>query len=212
MGTVFSCKTQTGWSDFYPVIHDVPHVVWLWKIREYKDIFYTVGYLEGQKPVLLSSNDGTNWNTVTNINIEEKGIFSEADSCFIEDTIYICLRQDSPLGSPSLWIKGRFPFAELEWIKMPRSIASPELICYHNTKQVWIAGREYIVEKDKVEFGLVSIYEVGVESGLLKKIVSLEHSKGWDNGYPSFLLCNDSLLMSYYCGVSPVSVRTLGLA
>lgn len=40
------------------VQHDVEHVVWIWKIRKYKDLYYGIGYLEREYPILLNSKDG----------------------------------------------------------------------------------------------------------------------------------------------------------
>ena len=34
------------------ISHDVPHVIWLWKVREYQGSLYGIGYLEGEEPTV----------------------------------------------------------------------------------------------------------------------------------------------------------------
>ena len=38
-------------------MHDAPHVIWVWKIREYEGKYYGVGYLETENPRLMQSVD-----------------------------------------------------------------------------------------------------------------------------------------------------------
>lgn len=195
-GTVYSDLSDEGWSEFTPIQHDVPHITWLWKIRKYKDSFYGIGYLEGEKPVLLKSTDGIIWTTVTVFQLE--GVLSEADLCFSGDSMYVCLRQDTPIGSPSHWGKSKFPFTEFEWGIMDYSVASPELLIHPLSHQMFLAGREYDYREDKKQI-LVSLFEVTAER-MATKLHTFETEDLGDKGYPSMLLKDNKLYVSYYYG------------
>lgn len=202
-GTVYSNLTETGWSDFMPIVHEVPHIIWLWKIRKYNDILYGVGYLEGEKPVLLSSSDGIEWKTEAEFQVE--GILSEADMVFSGDSMYVCLRQDSPTGSPSHWGKSEYPFRNFEWNVMNVSVASPELLIHPESHQIYLAGRIYDY-KNKPQKILVSLLEVST-SGETKEIYTFDTGEWGDKGYPSMMLNDKIILLSYYFGMDNTSVH-----
>ena len=196
-GTAYADFDGNEWSDFKIVKHDAPHIVWIWKIRKYKDCYYGVGYLEGEKPILFSSEDGDDWKTVSILDVE--GIVSEADLNFIGDSLSIWLRKDTPSGSPSYLGNSNYPFTEFEWREMNNSLACPEFFCHPESKQTWICGREYLTDNDgKVSKVIVSCYEL-VKRQDLRKFILVNESQGWDKGYPSFLMLNEELLLSYYC-------------
>lgn len=195
-GTVYSSLSEDGWSDFKPIRHDVNHVIWLWKIRKYKDSLYGVGYLEEEQPILMKSTNGIDWTTVTTFNL--RGILSEADICFLEDTMYVALRQDSPIGASSYWGKASYPFSDFKWKSMDISIASPELLIHSDSKQIFLAGREYVKENSSIR-AFVSLFEISTD-GMASRLYSLDKSMSWDKGYPSMLMFEDKLLMSYYSG------------
>jgi len=202
-GSVYSDLLDSGWSKFMTVKHDVPHVSWLWKIREYNNVFYSVGYLEGKRPVLLSSFDGIHWTTRTVFMLE--GLLSEADLCFKADTMFVCIRQDRPPGSPSYWGWSKYPFVDFKWNKMDVSIASPDLYSPENCDQFFLAGREYAYNREHLDDSIkVSLFEVDT-CGRVSRLYSVSHIRLGDKGYPSLLIGNNSLFMSYYEGSTSMS-------
>lgn len=184
-GTAYADLTNSGWSEFKIVRHDAPHIVWIWKIRKHEDHYYGVGYLEGNKPILFKSINGEDWNTVSELDVD--GIVSEADLNFIGDSLYICLRKDTPTGSPSYWGKSIFPFSKFDWKVMDKSIACPDFFCHPETKQMWITGREYEKDDSGRLIVSVSLYEVTSNGNLDNRIKIYEHGS-WDKGYPSIFI------------------------
>lgn len=183
-GTAYSTLTQYGWSPMQNISHDVPHVIWLWKVREYQGSLYGIGYLEGEEPVLLSSKDGKQWMTVCVLGVD--GVVSEADLAFVADSVYVCLRKDSPVGSPSLWGKAMFPFTEFVWTEMDFSIASPELHYIVDTKQMLLAGREYDLGRENIPDSInVSLFSIDGED--ISRIHVFNTGRLGDKGYPSLL-------------------------
>ena len=208
-GTAYSDLLDTGWTTFTPIEHDVPHIIWLWKIRQYDHILYGVGYLEGEKPVLLQSSDGKTWTTVTKFQLD--GVLSEADICFSEDSVFVCLRQDTPVGSPSYWGISKYPFKVFDWRIMDVSVASPEMIIHPQTNQILLSGREYNFHNDdKPDSIKVSLFSVDV-NGKTERLHVFDTSKGDDKGYPSFLYIDGILYLSYYYGNSLTRVSIAGI-
>lgn len=178
-GTAYSDFTGNGWTEFLPVTNDAPHIVWIWKIREFKGCFYYgVGYLEGYKPLLMKSVDGTEWKTVSELNVD--GIVSEADLNFIGDSLYICLRRDTPTGAASYWGVAQEPFQSFEWNIMDKSIACPEFFQMKESTQTWLTGREYIVNNDGEVINIqVPVYEVDRKGNCV--LVNIVRKSGiWD--------------------------------
>lgn len=87
-------------------MHDAPHVIWLWKIREYEGKYYGVGYLETENPRLMQSVDAIHWNTVSIIPLNN---CSEADLLFKADSLFVCIRQEGA-GNVSYFGKSYYPF------------------------------------------------------------------------------------------------------
>lgn len=177
-GSAYADYDGQTWSEVKPVNHDVPHIVWLWKVRRYGDTYYSVAYLEGEYPALLSSKDGAIWKTVTLFNLE--GVLSEADMCFIGNTMYVCLRKDQPIGSPSYWGTSKYPFTDFTWTGMAVCIESPELMRLPSSKSLLLAGRERRPSSDVVD---VSLYSVDAEGALTKITTFISEEKGggiWD--------------------------------
>ena len=204
-GTVYSDFSMNKWSDIMPIVHDVPHVIWLWKIREYNNMFYGVGYLENEKPILLNSIDGIRWTSIAEMNLE--GVLSEADLNFINDSCYICLRRDIPVGSSSLWGKAKYPFTDFEWSEMKNSIASPELFYLNEIGQMLLSGREYAFGREGVPDSInVAIFLVD-RSGNTKRFHVFDTGRLGDKGYPSFAFRNNRLFVSYYTGNNTTEIR-----
>lgn len=207
-GSVYADYDGTNWSGIKTLSHDVPHIVWLWKVRKYADKYYSVAYLEGEFPAFLSSSDGINWETVTLFEFE--GELSEADMCFIGKTIYVCLRKDKPVGTPSLWGVSQYPFNEFKWTQMTTCIESPELLRLPYSNSLYLACRERQPSTGEVS---VSLFSASM-SGELKKIATFDSGIGGDKGYPGLTVKDGFLYCSYYTGLSTgtsVKMATLGI-
>ena len=139
-GTVYSDYIHGNWSEVKAVNHDLGHIAWLWKVRKYNDRYYSVAYLEGEKPALLVSDDGINWTTLTLFDLE--GILTEADMCLVGDNMYVCLRKDTPVSDPAYWGVAPFPFTDFIWSEMERHIESPELLWLPFSEKLLLAGRD----------------------------------------------------------------------
>ena len=174
--------------------HDLPHIAWLWKVRKYDGKYYSVAYAtEGGNPFLLTSEDGIDWKTITEFKIDDNNL-SEADICFVDKTMYVCLRKDKPVNDPSYWGVAEYPFTDFQWKKMESHIESPELITLPYSNSLVLAGREIT---DNVAF--VSLFRVSVD-GKLSRIAALagENGGGTSKGYPSLLFADGKLFYSYY--------------
>lgn len=193
----YSILTENGWTALNRIKHNASYPLNIWKKRSYKNKLYGVGNAGGKWPVLLCSVDGINWDVITTYRIG--GDASEADLCFIGDTLYTCVRIDTPVGSNSMWGKSPFPFTKTEWRLMDKSIASPEMI-HLSDSVILLTGREYILHnadgKDSVN---VSIFEVD-KNGNIKNRYLIDKNENRDKGYPSFCVNNGLLYMSYYTG------------
>lgn len=198
--------TDKGWSDFTKLKTDANHYVNIWKVRNYKDTLYCIGNYGDYWPVLMNSTDGINWHVIDEFRIG--GDASEADLCFVGDSLYICLRIDKPIGSNSLWGKSAYPFDKTQWSLMDVSVSSPEMIQYSDNT-ILLAGRErdfHQVEAKKATY--VSLFAVDMDGNIKEKYV-VDNNSG-DQGYPSFYKDNnDNYYMSYYTGQGQTSIRLL---
>lgn len=200
----FSRLIDQKWTSLCPIIHDVNHPIGIWKIRKYRDTLYGIGYRNGKWPVLLSSIDGISWKSVEEFQIG--GNASEGDLLFLKDSLFVCLRIDTPVGSNSVWGRAKYPFDDFEWDLMKISVASPEL-CYDSiSKRILLAGREYDFGRKDRDSINVSLFALNV-SGMAKRLVVFNTGRLGDKGYPSFCLLDDeSILVSYYTGTTRKSV------
>ena len=193
----YSILTDNGWTKLGRIKHNAPYALNIWKKRPYKNKLYGIGNAGGKWPILLCSVDGINWEVVTTYKIG--GDASEADLCFIGDTLYTCIRIDTPVGSNSMWGKSHFPFTKTEWKLMDKSIASPELIKVSDDLFL-LSGREYILHSDDGNDSInVSIFTVD-KNGKIKNRFLIDQEENRDKGYPSFCIKNGTYYMSYYTG------------
>lgn len=189
--------TDEGWKELKKIHHDAPHPLYIWKVRAFKDELYGIGNRYDKWPKLLKSIDGINWNVIDEYKLG--GYASEADLCFIEDSLFICFRVDNPVGSNSLWGVSTYPFRHTEWRVMDVSIASPEMIAV-TSSTIYLAGREYAFNKVGIKDSInVSLFSVGRE-GKVKREKVFETGRLGDKGYPSFAKYKGELYMSYYSG------------
>lgn len=194
-GSVYADLDNGQWSEVRPLVHDVPHVVWLWKVRKYADKYYSVAYLEGEYPVLLSSSDGVHWQTVTFF--ELAGELSEADLGFIGKTMFVCLRKDKPVGTPSYWGVSEYPFLAFSWEEMDICVESPEFLRLPFSNSLLLAGRERYQSSEEVS---VSLY-CATMGGELKRVAIFDTGVGGDKGYPGLTVKDGLLYCSYYTGL-----------
>lgn len=124
----------------------------------------------------------------------------------MKDSLFICLRIDTPVGSNSVWGRAKYPFDDFEWDLMKISVASPEL-CYDSiSKRILLAGREYDFGRKDRDSINVSLFALNA-SGMAKRLVVFNTGRLGDKGYPSFCLLDDeSILVSYYTGTTRKSV------
>lgn len=193
-GSVYADFENGSWSTVKPLYHDVPHIAWLWKVRKFKNLYYSVAYLEGEYPALLSSIDGINWETVTFFKLE--GELSEADMCFVGNTMYVCLRKDKPAGTPSFWCYAKYPFTDFVLTQMTTCVESPTMLRLPYSERILLAGRERQPSLGEVNVTLFSANQ----SGELTRVATLEPGTGGDQGYPGLVVKDDKIWCSYYTG------------
>ncbi len=202
----FSEYLKTGWTELKPINHDATFNPSIWKKRVYKDRIYGVGNAWEKWPLLMQSDDGINWQVVTEYKIG--GNASEADMVFVADTMYICIRIDSPVGSNSMWGKSVYPYTECQWKMMDISVSSPEML-YVSDNFFLLAGREYDLHrkqgKDKIN---VTLFAVNSDGKVKKKF--LVEQQGGDQGYPSIIKGKGGMFyMSYYAGLKNTAIKML---
>ena len=191
------------WTELKPIIHNAPYAPKLpsiWKKRIYNNIAYGIGFRHGEWPLLFKSEDGINWEVVCEYKLG--GNASESDMVFIGETMYICMRVDTPSGSNSYWGVSKFPFTECEWSVMDISIGSPELIA-QSKKTILLACREYDYHRkdgsDKRYFTLFVLDKTGRVRE--RFVLADDAGKEGDQAYPSIKKGkNGEYHMSYYTG------------
>lgn len=199
----FSELNNDGWTELKPINHNAPYAPLLpsiWKKRVYKDVAYGIGFKRNEWPILFKSEDGVNWEVVCQYKLG--GNASEADMVFIGNTMYICIRVDTPDGSNSFWGKSVYPFTECEWSVMDISIASPEMIV-HSNKTILLACREYHYNQEtKINSRNVSIFALD-KNGKVKghRVLVDDAGPQGDQGYASIKKSEKGIYnMSYYAG------------
>lgn len=197
-GTAYSDFINGNWTPVQILSHDLNHVAWLWKVRQYRDKYYSVAYLEGERPALMVSADGVNWTTLTVFALD--GILTEADMCFVGETMYICLRKDTPISDPSYWGVAQYPFTDFTWSEMERHIESPEMLWMPYSNEILLAGREQL-DGSVVN---VTLFSASFD-GKLEVITILETAVGGDKGYPGLMYKDGKLYCTYYNGSKELS-------
>ena len=214
IATVYSEFNNNIWGELLPIKHDVPHNIWLWKARCYKGTYYGVGYLENKNPVFLTSTDGSNWRSLTEFEIS--GVPTEADCCFINDTCHIIIRRDVPKGSYAYWGVAASPYDSFNWKESKIRVDCPDMCYIDESDQMFLAGREWVYYSDNVdEYEPVdsvncSLYELNKngEANRIDVLVSVKKiDRLPDNAYPSIVVKEDTMYISYYNGFNKSQVR-----
>lgn len=203
-GTVYCDYNNGSWSELRQINHDLNHIASFWKVRKHGNKYYSVAYYGGEYPALMSSNDGINWTTVTLFELE--GALSEADMCFVGDTLYVCLRKNTPISDPAWWGVANYPFVDFSWKEMETHIESPTLTWLPYSKTLLLSGRERV--NGNVD---VSLFTAS-KNGKLERISLLDEGTGGDRGYPSFLYKGEQLYCTYYTYSSTTSLTSVKMA
>ena len=200
-GTAYSDCINGVWSEVRTVTHNLNHIAWLWKVRPYRNKYYSIAYLEGEKPVLMFSENGVDWTTQCVIDLE--GILTEADMCFVGETMYVCLRKDTPITEPSYWGVSQYPFTSFTWSEMENHIESPDMLWLPYANSILLAGRERRGTQTDVTLFSASL------DGKLETITNLKTGEGGDKGYPGLLYQNGILHCCYYSGITTMASVSL---
>lgn len=193
----YSELTESGWSDFKVVDRDVPGGRSIWKKRIYNNDAYGFGYKWNHWPLFMKSEDGIRWKTIREYRLG--GNSNESDMVFVADTMYVCMRVDTPPGSNSLWGKSTYPFTDCDFSVMDISVASPEMIKLTDDLFL-LAGREYVCDgiTGKCE-KFLSIFKVDKNGKVMNRYVVEKNCV--DCGYTSFMREKGNVFyMSYYVG------------
>lgn len=214
IATVYSELNNNNWGELTTINHDVPHNIWLWKARCYNGAYYGVGYMENKKPVFLTSTDGANWSSLAEFEIS--GVPTEADCCFINDTCHIVIRRDVPKGTYAYLGVAAPPYHSFEWKESKIRVDCPDLCYLEESDQIYLAGREWVYydnredEYETIDSVNCSLYELD-RNGVANRIDVLVSVKKIDripdNGYPSIVVKEDTMYVSYYNGFSKSQVR-----
>lgn len=199
----YSELKEGGWTELKQISHNAhyaPKPPAIWKKRVYNNVAYGIGFRRGEWPILFKSEDGINWEVVCEYKLG--GNASETDMVFIGETMYICIRVDTPEGSNSYWGRSVYPFTECQWSVMDISIASPELMV-HSNKTILLASREYDYHrKDGSDKRYVSLFALDRQGRVKERYVLVDDAGPQsDQGYASIKKGKDGeYYMSYYAG------------
>ena len=203
-GTVYSDYYNGSWSELRMISHNLDHIASFWKVRKHRDRYYSVAYYGGYYPALMSSEDGVNWSLVTLFQLN--GALSEADMCFVGDTMYVCLRKNTPVTDPAYWGIAKYPFTDFTWQEMETHIESPTLLWLPYSQTLLLSGRERL--SGSVNVSLFSANE----NGELERVTLLDQGEGGDRGYPSLFFYGDQLYCSYYSYSNTTNLTSIRLA
>jgi hypothetical protein len=189
-GTFYSKFSNNTFGSLESIVHDIPHIIWIWKIRWHKNKAYGIGYLEGEKPVLFSSPDGIVWAKITTLDIP--GIPTEADIHFASNEMAVFIRRD---GSTAYIGTSQFPFESFSWIDTKQRIESPDLFYHSDTKKLLLVGRHRTDTSINVE-----LFEIKRDLSI-ESLAVLETNKDGDKAYPSIIEHEkEKLYISFYTG------------
>ncbi len=202
----FSEKTPKGWRHLEQIHHDASHKSHIWKMRVKDNVAYGIGNAQGEWPLLFNSTNGKDWHVINEFKLG--GNATEADMVFSGDSMFVCIRIDTPIGSNSLWGKSIYPFTSFEWSVMDISIGSPEMIALSDN-HILLACREYdFHRKDGKNNRYVSLFVLD-KNGKVKKRYVVESRDG-DQGYPGLYRERDNTFcMSYYSGWDKTKIKFL---
>lgn len=158
--------------------------LWLWRSIWYKGKAYGVAYLSNNKPVLLNSLDGINYEEIVQfdlpISANESGITFRPNGNMV-----ILIRDNNSAGYIG---EAKFPYKEWNWKSLSIGSHCPELISVDN--YIFLGIRNMSV-------GGVSLQYIKPNNGLnVNNLYNIPASG--DIGYPGLLNDGTSILMTYY--------------
>ena len=157
---------------------------WLWKIRWHKNKAY--GFMYGSDFLFLTSSDGINYDILYSGKQFGERV-TEAVVIFKKDTAIAVARG---LNNKGLYGIAYAPFISWDWKKMNIGVAGPYLLQLPN-EQILLGTRNY-----QEQLGQTSLYELLDNNARL--IETIDEAR--DSSYPSFLIMNNNVYMSYYAG------------
>lgn len=170
---------------------------WIWKVTWHEGVGYAVMYsmtaIRDATICLVSTRDGLRYERVASFNIE--GFPNESTIRFSPDgKMYALVRRDG-MNKKGCWGVSSPPFDRWDWKELDLQLGGPEFIFLDDG--FLIAGsRSYYIPSR-----LKTVLFAGDRQGEFHEILVLP-SNG-DTGYPSFIVENDELWVSYYSSLSP---------
>lgn len=162
---------------------------WLWRIKWHKGIAYGVAYSAGRTPILVSSEDGINYNIIAELNNLDNA--NEADISFSSDgTMIIIIRSNSGNGYLG---EALAPYTEWNWVTLNHPVHCPKIVSLDD--ETLIIGRG--------ENGINTLYCIN-KNKTISPLYKFP-SKG-DSGYSGAIITNKELWVSYYTSFGKSSI------
>jgi len=187
-----------GWSEPQAV---ADKGYWLWRLTEYQDALYGVGYRAGPDgdTRLYKSNDGiefTPWMPVFN----DQGYVNESSLVFHQGSCFCLLRRDPVWSDEFLGLLGHSlplpPFKQWTWQTLDKRIGGPVLFVYQSRLMAVVRLYEGNIR--------TALIEINQDTGAIHERLTLP-SQG-DTSYAGIVLKGDHLWVSYYSSHEQVSV------
>jgi len=166
---------------------------WLWRLTEYQDALYGVGYRAGPDgdTRLYKSNDGiefTPWMPVFN----DQGYVNESSLVFHQGSCFCLLRRDPVWSDEFLGLLGH----SLPRQTLDKRIGGPVLFVYQSRLMAVVRLYEGNIR--------TALIEINQDTGAIHERLTLP-SQG-DTSYAGIVLKGDHLWVSYYSSHEQVSV------
>lgn len=170
---------------------------WIWKVTWYNGVGYGVMYsmtaVRNASISLVTTRDGLHYELLTNLNIDD--FPNESTIRFSKDgKMHIMVRRDG-VNKNGYWGVSSPPYKEWEWKELELQLGGPDFIFLDDGSLI-AGSRSYYIPSS-----LKTVLLAGNRQGEIHEIMVLPSSG--DTGYPSFLVENDELWVSYYASSSP---------
>jgi hypothetical protein len=166
---------------------------WIWRVTWHKDAGYAIDYQIGPQErngptaaYLLKTKDGISFEKVSKLDID--GFANEATVRFDQnDSLFVLVRRE--LGDKlGVLAKSAAPYTQWSFQRLPMRLGGPNFL-FLNDQQILIGTRSYESSPNTAFF-------LGNKTGQFRKIFKLP--SGGDNSYPSMVLHDGLLSISYY--------------
>ena len=172
---------------------------WLWRLTEYQDALYGVGYRAGPDgdTRLYKSDDGKqfkSWMSVFN----NQGYVNENSLVFHQGSCFCLLRRDPVWSDEFLGLLGHSlpPFNQWAWQTLDKRIGGPVMFVYQSRLMAVVRLYEGNVR--------TALIEINKETGAIHEWLTLP-SQG-DTSYAGVVLEGGYLYVSYYSSHEMISV------